>query len=877
MTSLGLWLLILLLPWPGHAGSADPAAQTREQAHWRSERISRVAYQLYFELDEKGHSFSGNALIRFHLKTQPERNLPVDFAGGTVHELTVNGAAAAIHHEGNQLFIPASRLKPGRNEVAIRFSHPYSDNGSGLYRFRDPEDGEIYLYTHFEPFDAHRVFPCFDQPDLKASYALTVKAPEDWQVISATREDRREQKNGYRLWHFPASARFSTYLISLHAGPWHVWEDDNARIPSRLFARKSLAKYVAVQEWFEATRFGFRFFQEYFDYPYPYGKYDQVIVPDFNAGAMENVAAVTFSEYLVQRAPSTYLERENRISTILHEMAHMWFGNLVTMKWWNGLWLNESFATYMATRAMAEYPPTRGQAWMLFQQGMKRWAYQTDQLVTTHPVETPVPDTATAFSNFDGISYGKGAAVLKQLAFRLGETRFRKGLRLYFRQHANGNTETGDFFAAMAQAYGRSLDGWVDQWIKKPGLNSVQARFNCADGRLATFALDQQAPDFAPWLREHSTRVGLFRKSSRGLTLYHGIQVTYVGASTPVKELEGQPCPDFVYPNLDDQDYVMTTLDPHSLRTLITEQARIDDPFLRAMLWSDLWEMVRDARLAPARFITLVLDSLPGEKDPLLLQSRLMTLHGKYSHSPSLLYYLELAGQGRPWRLKTEKLYWQMLNRRDLDNDARQALLEGYTRIALGEEALSRLEALLTGKLAIEGLDLNQDLRWKLLFGLARERGTAVRSLIEKERRRDPSDRGAKQAIACNAAMPGGAHKLELFRQLIAEDSQASFAEQRQIMWNLFPLGQVRLHQAIAEDFYRALPRLSQHGHDAFLSTFASSLAPLYCEKSASDRLQAWLKEQAGRLNPLVEKELQIALQDDLRCQKIARMIRTER
>ena len=875
MTIPGLWLLILLLPWPGHASGADPTALTREQARWRSERISQVAYQLHFDLDKKSDSFSGHARIRFHLNTRPEQDIPLDFTGGTVHELKVNGTPAAIRHEGKSLFIPASRLKSGENKVAVRFSHPYSDNGSGLYRFRDPVDGEIYLYTHFEPFDAHRVFPCFDQPDLKASYALTVKAPADWLVISATREDRRELKGGYRLWHFPASARFSTYLISLHAGPWHVWEDDKAEIPSRLFARKSLAEYVAAEEWFDATRFGFRFFQDYFDYPYPYSKYDQIIVPDFNAGAMENVAAVTFSERHVQRAPSTYLDREKRISTILHEMAHMWFGNLVTMKWWNGLWLNESFATYMATRAMAEYPPTRGQAWMLFQQGMKRWGYQTDQLVTTHPVETPVTDTATAFSNFDGISYGKGAAVLKQLAYRLGETRFRQGLRLYFRRHANGNTETGDFFAAMAQALGRSLDAWVEEWIRKPGLNSVQARYSCADGRLVRFALDQQAPDFAPWLREHHTRVGLFRNSHGELKLYHSIQVTYAGASTPVAELAGQPCPDFVYPNLDDQDYVMTTLDARSLDTLMAQQPRVDDSFLRAMLWSDLWEMVRDARLTPVRFIALVLNSLPSEEDPQLLQSRLMTLQGKYSHSPSLLYYLDLGGQGRQWRLKTEKLYWRMLNRRDLDDDARQALLKAYAGVALSEQALSRLEALLNGQLAIRGLDLNQDLRWKLLFGLARERGATVRPLIDKERQRDPSDRGAKQALACNAAMPGRAHKQELFRQLITEDSQASFAEQRQLMWNLFPLGQVRLRQAIADDFYQALPRLSRQRHDAFLYSFASSLAPLYCEKHASDRLAAWLKAQAGRLGSLVEKELRIALQNDQRCQKIVATMTT--
>ncbi len=864
-----LCALLVLFTWPAFAKDNDPGTQTREQARWRAERISQVAYRLHFDLYGQSDRFSGQARIRFHLKEALTKPLPLDFAGGSISRLRVNGAAATIHHDGHRLFLPAGKLRPGENEIIIDFSHAYSNNGSGLYRFRDPEDGNLYLYTHFEPFDAHRAFPCFDQPDLKASFALTVKAPRDWQIISSTRESRIEDGDGYRLWHFPASARFSTYLFSLHAGPWQAWEDPRARIPSRLFARRSLAKHVAVEEWFDATRFGLRFFQAYFGHPYPYGKYDQVIVPDFNAGAMENVAAVTFSEHHVQRAPSTYLERQKRISTILHEMAHMWFGNLVTMKWWNGLWLNESFATYMATRAMADYPPTRDQAWMLFQQGMKRWAYQTDQRITTHPVETPVADTGMAFSNFDGISYGKGAAVLKQLVFRLGEDRFRQGLDLYFQHHANGNTETGDFFAALGQAAGRSLDDWVDQWILEPGLNRVQAGFHCRNGRILNFHLEQQAPDFAPRLREHHTRLGLFRNDGKGLALHQDLRLRYSDARTPVKEVVGQPCPDFVYPNLDDQDYAMVTLDSRSLQTLLREKARVPDPFLRAMLWSDLWEMVRDARLSAADFIPLVLDSLPDEKNAQLFQSRLMALQGKYSHSPSLLYYLDLAGQGRRWRLETEKRYWRLLQRRDLDGDIRRALLEGYARIALSDQALDRLQALLRGQLAVAGLKLDQDLRWKLLFGLARERGEAVRPLLDEERKRDPSDRGLKQAIACEAAMPGKAHKQVLFRQLVAADNPTPFAEQRQIIWNLFPLGQVRLRQAIADDFYRALPRLAQTRHEAFLHSFVSSLTPLYCDKRASDRLRAWLDKQADTLAPATGKELRIVLQDDLRCQRI--------
>src|SRR6185312_5421090 len=397
---------------------------------------------------------------------------------GALSSFKVNGATAAPVSSGDFFALPKDALRAGENVVEVSFTHPYSVDGSGLYRFQDPEDERVYLYSNFEPYAAHRLFPCFDQPDLKATYALSVDAPAAWTVVSTSRERGIEASGRRRVWTFEKTPRLSTYVFSVHAGPYHVWTSTAGAIPLRLFARESLARYVDADEWLDVTRRGLDFYGQYFDLPYPFRKYDQLIVPDFNEGAMENVGAVTFGERYVSRSTQTLDEREEAADTILHEMAHMWFGDLVTMKWWDGLWLNESFATYMA--ALSRARATRyTRAWQTFFGDMKEWAYREDQRETTHPIEAVVPDTGEAFANFDGITYGKGASVLKQLAFLLGENEFRDGVRRYLKDHAYGNTEESDFFGAMTRASGQDLSAWRKDWLDAAGVNTVRADYAC--------------------------------------------------------------------------------------------------------------------------------------------------------------------------------------------------------------------------------------------------------------------------------------------------------------------------------------------------------------------------------------------------------------
>ena len=424
--------------------------------------------------------------------------------------------------------------------MEIAFSHPYSSDGNGLYRFRDPVDGRDYLYTNFEPYDANRLFPCFDQPDLKATYATRVTVPAAWQVISITAASGVEDQGERKVWTFPPSARISTYIYALHGGEYQRWESLASDIPMRLFARASIAERVHPEHWFGPTEQGFAFFQAYFDIPYPFDKYDQVIVPHFNAGAMENVGAVTFSERFLRSGKVTRQARRSLASVILHEMAHMWFGNLVTMDWWNGLWLNESFATFMANLALREGTAFTEAPLDAFRRTV--FAYRADERDTTHPIEMPTPTTDVAFANFDAITYSKGSATLAQLNQLVGPRPFQLGVRNYLRSQAYGNATIGDFIGAIGSAADRNLESWSADWLDQPGTNGVEVEFDCSDGQVVSLAVRQTAPPEWPTLRTHRTQLGLYN-FERGEVAARLLPVTYSGTRTAVPESDGDALP----------------------------------------------------------------------------------------------------------------------------------------------------------------------------------------------------------------------------------------------------------------------------------------------------------------------------------------------
>ncbi len=580
-----------------HAASSSPALSpghgrahlTKVEARKRKAQVGRVDYALDLDLRAKSPTYRGKVTVDFDLVGAAE-GLFLDFQGKRLLSATVNGEEAVLEIRKFRVALPGAALVKGRNTVVIEFENPFDKDGSGLHKATDPADGLEYVFSDCEPFNANRFFPCFDQPDLKATYAVTVTAPSDWVVVANGVETAREDADEGRARHrFARTARFSTYVIAVCAGPYKVFEDPQARIPSRILVRQSMAAYADQDEVFELTRQGFDFFEAYFGIPYPYGKYDQVFVPDYNMGAMENVACVVHSDRLLFRHAATERERRNRAVTVLHEMAHMWFGDLVTMEWWDDLWLNESFATYLATLAMVK--ATRfTDGFEAFRQEEKRWAYWQDELPTTHPIATEVADTVDAFTNFDGITYGKGASVLKQLSFYVGEGAFRAGVAAYLRANAHGNARLADFLAAIGEAAGKDLGEWSQTWLRTSGVNGLVPHVRVEDGKVREVRFTQTPGNGDGVLRPHRVKVAAFALGPGGDPfLSRTADVTVEGAEGRADGLVGVESPAFLLVNHEDHAYAKAYLDPASLRYATENLERLPTSFLRTEVWSTVY------------------------------------------------------------------------------------------------------------------------------------------------------------------------------------------------------------------------------------------------------------------------------------------------
>ena len=866
--------------------SADEAKAnlTQAQAQARTKSIHNPVYKLSVRLDATSPSFSGETEVRFELKDLPA-DLALDFRGGTVRELSINGKQIKGAAQANgRVALPVAALAKGPNVVVVKYEQTYSRNGRGLHRFQDPEDGRVYLFTQFETFDANHLFPCFDQPDLKATFELAVEAPSDWAVISAMRESeikRGTSPQAPSLWRFPPSDRMSAYVFSLHAGPYAEWTSQAGRIPLRLYARKSLARYVEPEVWFKNTRAGFSFFESYFGIPYPFHKYDQVVAPEFNAGAMENVAAVTYSERLVTRGQASRAERATLANIIFHEMAHMWFGDLVTMGWWDGLWLNESFATYAASLA-AERTKTNPEAWIDFNLHSKNSAYRADQLVTTHSIHSDIPDVESALVNFDAITYGKGAATVRQLAFFVGEPAFRKGLSAYLRAHAYGNADLPDFIGAVEKASGRNLSAWSDRWLRESGVDSVQTRWACESGRISSFDLVSTAPSGQAKPRAHRTSIGLFQLRGEKLTFVNQTSVHYDAPVTPVASLIGKPCPDFVHPNYGDHDYVKVRLDPISMRAAKLSLSSLTDDLSRATIWPILQDMLRDGEVSAAEYIELALVHLPKETRVEVVEATLQALGAN-----GVLRYLPITSERDrlardAYGRKLEDMAWHELERATSAGagrgDWQRAWLDGFIALAESPKALQALEDLLTdegaAKRNLKGIRVDPDRRWAIVVRLNARGAESAMIRLESEKARDPSDSGQRYALAALAARPDEKAKAASWSTAI-EAVGLPIARRRAILGNIFPPWQDEWRDRYSERFFTELKARSQTAAPEYLDALLRA-APTTCTKKSQTDLEEFYRSRGADLSPSAKKPLRIALQENARCLNLRAKAETE-
>jgi len=806
--------------------------------------------------------FSGEVKIEFNL-TDPASDLTIDFGGGTVHQLRVNDQPVRIDYNGFFLTLPSDALRSGKNVVAVQFEHAYDEDGTGLHRFVDPADGLTYLYTYLWPYYANRLFPLFDQPNLKAKISLTVRAPENWLVVSTGTAKPRISNDGSALWHFTTTPRISSYAFSLHAGPYKVWEGDADGVPIRLMARRSLAEFVAVDEWLETTRRGLAFYGDYFDIPYPFGKYDQLIVPDFNIGAMENIAAVTFAEHYVQRQQSDRAQRERRTSVILHEMAHMWFGNLVTHEWWNGLWLNESFATQMsmlASVATTEFTDT----WHGFLINNKPAAYARDSRVTTHPIEMPVNSTADFFTVFDAITYLKGSSSLKQLAHYVGEENYRRGVSTYLKENAFDTTGLQDFIDHQEKSAAIDLGEWTDEWLYKPGFNTLSAVAACNEEGLQSLTISQAAPDAHPFLRRHRLDVALYNLDENGSLLPGEVfSLEIAGAETLVDIPQHLPCPVMINPNHNDWAYARVALDGRTVAALEQQLTDVPEPMTRSIFLAALRDMALAGEMPLASYIGQAM-RLADRESNIRIQQQI---------SSSITATVDLMQRLRP---DTDDALMALLPRLEkwtlrhasaaTSGDLTRLWFNTFAGVVSTDSGLGTVAALLQGTAEIDGLPISADIRWVLLTILSRHGVDGIDALVAAESKADVSDFGAKSALMAKAAKPDKEVKTAWLSELSNPEVLTGLAKQRAVMAGLFPSNQTALQLEVLEQVLAALPDISDSRDPYFISSYASVLLSPMCVEESGALMQSALDRFAGQLNSTALRFLKEALQADREC-----------
>ncbi|MEU0536192.1 aminopeptidase N [Amycolatopsis tolypomycina] len=746
---------------------------TRDQAKLRADLLDVTGYDIELDLTN-GHggpgekTFASTTTVRFSSARAGESTW-VDIVADRVHSATLNGADVDVSAYVEDKGIALAGLAEA-NELTVTADCRYMNTGEGLHRFVDPVDDGVYLYTQFETADAKRMFACFDQPDLKSVYRLTVVAPKDWKVISnAVVESTEETPEGAVRTVFKESERISTYLVALIAGPYAEWRDEytdaHKTIPLGIYCRASLAEHMDADRLFTETKQGFGFYHEKFGTPYPFSKYDQLFVPEFNAGAMENAGAVTFLEDYVFRSRVTRYAYERRAETLLHEMAHMWFGDLVTMRWWDDLWLNESFATFASVLAQAEATEYKN-AWTSFANIEKSWAYRQDQLPSTHPIAADIVDLHAVEVNFDGITYAKGASVLKQLVAYVGLEHFLDGLKVYFGKHAWGNATLADLLGALEEASGRDLSWWSAQWLETTGLNSLSPRYEVgADGSFTSFAVVQSgAKPGAGELRTHRVAVGVYDEDGAGkIVRKHRVELDVDGERTEVPDLVGLPAGKLVLVNDDDLTYCTMRLDPASLTTLIDRIADITEPLPRTLCWSAAWEMTREAELKARDFVTLVQRGIHTESEVGVVQRLLLQAQ------TALNSYAEqewAAATG--WPAFTARLL-ELVRGAEPGSDHQLAFVNSLAGSVLDASTLSVLSGWLDGSAPLEGLTVDTDLRWRLLHALVAH-GKADTAEIDAELARDNTATGRRQAERARALRPTAEAKADAWQRAVYDD-----------------------------------------------------------------------------------------------------------
>ncbi|PJN26744.1 aminopeptidase N [Kitasatospora sp. CB02891] len=779
---------------------------SREEARDRAGIIRVESYRVHLDVsaaaDPGRPTFRSTTRISFDCNT-PGASSFADLLAPEVVSVELNGRRLdpAEVFDGARVALPELAA---HNELTVVAECAYSRTGEGLHRFVDPVDGETYLYTHYEPADARRVFADFEQPDLKAPFSFTVTAPAAWDVYANAVHEEITEDGAARTWEFAPTKPISTYLTAVVAGPYHVVRDHYSRrladgsvleIPLAATCRRSLAPYFDADEILTVTKQGLDFFHDEFDYPYPFGKYDQCFVPEYNIGAMENPGCVTFREEFIYRSKVTEAAYEARANVILHEMAHMWFGDLVTMKWWDDLWLKESFADFMGSFAQIEATKYSA-AWITFANRRKAWAYRQDQFPTTHPITADIRDLEDAKLNFDGITYAKGASVLKQLVAYVGRDAFFEGARRYFKKHAFGNTVLGDLLDALEETSGRDLRSWSAAWLQTSGVNTLTPEVtHDAEGRITELAIRQDGEVIRP----HRIAVGLYDLAEDGaLRRTDRYELDVTGARTVVADAAGRSLPALVLLNDDDLTYCKVRFDERSLETLRTGLGDLtgETGLARALAWSAVWNLTRDGLMPTRDYLDLVQRFAGRESDIGVLQS----LHQQAGTALEL--YADPARRAE-YGTALAEVALRELAQAAPGSDHQLAWARFLADTAERADHLQLLRGLLEDTARIDGLTVDQELRWSFWLALAAN-GDAGTEELAAELARDNTASGRRQHTQCLAALPTPEAKAAAWSAVVDSDELPNALVEAQIA-GFNQAGQRELTAGYAEPYFAML------------------------------------------------------------------------
>ena len=729
----------------------------------RSALVKVKSYRIDLDLTTGAENFRVITTISF-AGLKPGASTYIDCVGSKVISASLNGVDFDPNFDGETIYIPEIAAE---NVLVIEHDGVYSNTGEGLHRFVDPVDNEVYLYTQFETGDARRMYACFDQPDQKATFTISTITPKHWEVISNYGIESTKGLDGDRKFiQFAQSQVISTYVTAIVAGPYTSVHDEykgEKTIPLGIYARKSFFQYVDAENIFEVTKQGFAYFEKTFGLAYPFGKYDQIAVAEYNWGAMENVGCVTFHEdVLIFRSKVTERNYVSRATTIHHEMAHMWFGDLVTMKWWDDLWLNESFAEWASYQSVSESTKYK-QAWTEFNSLRKNWAYRVDQLTTTHPIATEMVDLDAVRTNFDGISYAKGASVLQQLVAHVGRDNFIKGLRLYFAKHAFGNTTLKDLIDQLEAVSGRDLTPWVSTWLRTAGVNTLRQVIEVSGDTYASISIQQEVPTMpvgSTELRSHRLHVGLFDIVGDKLTRRTSVELDVEGALTEVKALASAKVADLVLINDKDQTYAKLRFDHRSIATMKSHLGSLDDSLARGLIWASLWDSCRDGELSATDYVTIALNALKSESDISIVSATLMQID-------TAIWAYANPTKRDALRAHVGQSVEALLDASAAGSDHQMAFARAFANFAFTPAHYDRIKAILDG--SINGLVIDAEIRW-YIFICGVKRGLFGPADIQAESKKDETAHGKQYTARANASMPSKDAKLKAFNSITTDN-----------------------------------------------------------------------------------------------------------